>query len=259
LGYRFSANSGVISALCGAENNDSAAYQSIGGAVSSLKAYKQKNLRKASILNAGGFRPTGDPFASHFGLKPLALPDETWPMADGAPMMLVCQMNLTNAPAVPELLNGVTLITFFLEPEGPWKDDSGTNWIVRAYNSLDGLVALTPPSGAPSVHKGFEASWQPCDDYPSLDDPDREVPDGFDDSEVELESANRTKIGGWASNIQSEPWWEYRDHAAAPKYCFQVASEQKVGLQWGDGGTIYIGRGTAPGFENQWFLDWQCY
>ena len=224
--------------------------------MSSLNEYKKLNLRKASILNAGGSRPTGDPFASHMGLRPLALPGEAWPSFEGEPLMLVCQMNLTNAPSVPELLKDVKLITFYANPETEeWPEEGGTEWVVRTYNSLDGLAPMTPPA----VRKGFECSWRDCEDYPSIDDPDRVVPDDFDDSELEVESVHRTKIGGWASNIQSEPWWEYSEHAAAPKYCFQVASEEKAGLVWGDGGTLYLGRGTAPGCENQWFLDWQCY
>ena len=38
-----------------------------------------------------------------------------------------------------------------------------------------------------------------------------------------------------------------------------IDSEEKVGLFWGDGGTVYLARGTAPGCEDEWFLDWQCF
>jgi len=180
-------------------------------------------------------------------------------MDGGAPLMLVCQMNLTNAPSVPELLKDVKMITFFAAEESELAEEGGTDWVVRTYDSLEGLVPLVPPAGAPKVRKGFESKWVDCEDYPSLDDPGRVVPDGFDDSEIEVESANRTKIGGWPANIQGEQWWEYREHAADPKYCFQIASEEKVGLQRGDGGTLFVARGTAAGCENQWFLDWQSY
>ena len=69
---------------------------------------------------------------------------------------------------------------------------------------------------------------------------------------------HRTKIGGYASNTQSEPWWGYRDHPSKPRYCFQIDSEEKVGLHWGDGGTVFVARGTAAGCEEEWFVDWQC-
>jgi hypothetical protein len=32
-----------------------------------------------SLIRIGGFKPTGNPLTSHFGLTPLALPDEKWP------------------------------------------------------------------------------------------------------------------------------------------------------------------------------------
>jgi hypothetical protein len=69
----------------------------------------------------------------------------------------------------------------------------------------------------------------------------------------------RTKIGGRATKIQSEPWRDYKAHPAEPKYCVQINSEEKPGLIWGDGGAIYLARGTAAGSENRWFLDWQSY
>ena len=69
----------------------------------------------------------------------------------------------------------------------------------------------------------------------------------------------RKKIGGYPSNIQSEQWWQVKNHPADPRYCWQINSEEKAGLMWGDGGTIYLARGTAAGCEDQWFLDWQTY
>jgi uncharacterized protein YwqG len=109
------------------------------------------------------------------------------------------------------------------------------------------------------VERGFECRWEKCLDYAEFDDPDVVVPDGFDPSDVHLDNVRRTKIGGYASNIQSEPWWGYRHHPAEPSYCLQINSEGKVGLMWGDAGTIFLARGTAAGFEDDWFLDWQCY
>jgi hypothetical protein len=37
-----------------------------------LAAYLKLNSRQTSVLEVGGFRPTLDPTASHFGLTPLA-------------------------------------------------------------------------------------------------------------------------------------------------------------------------------------------
>jgi len=196
--------------------------------------------RPASLVQVGGFRPALDPFATHFGLKPLALSSENWPTAEGRLMLFVCQLNLTAAPAVPPLLAGVKLITFFVNADASFGDENGANWQLRAYPSIEGLAPLAAPVGTPAVKKGFECRWEQCND-------------------TSRNNAARTKIGGFPTEIQSEPWWDYRDHPAQPSYCFQINSEEKVGLIWGDGGRLAIARGTAAGCENQWFLDWQSF
>jgi hypothetical protein len=169
--------------------------------MSGLAEYKRLNTRKASILHVGGLRPTGDPFASNFGLRPLGLPGEEWP-EDGKPLLFVCHMNLTAAPAVPPLLQDLKLITFFARTAvSALKKDNGDGWYLRAYKSLDNLAPLTPHEKV-RVKRGFECRWEECDDYPNYDDSDRVVPDGFDDSEAGKEGARvdnvaRTKIGGY--------------------------------------------------------------
>jgi hypothetical protein len=194
--------------------------------------------RKLSVVQVGGFRPTLDPFATSFGLKPLGLAVESWPESGGKPMMFVCQLNLTNAPVVPERLADIQLITFFVEPDtAALNDENDGNWCLRAYRSLEGLTPMTAPPDAPRIRKGFECKWEESADA----------------------KAARTKIGGSGSYIQSEPWWQYRAHASAPAYCLQINSEEKAGIMWGDSGTLYIARGTAGGCENHWFLDIQFF
>jgi len=188
-------------------------------------------------VRVGGFRPTLDPLATHFGLKPVGSAGEVWPESAGKPMMFVCQLNLTTAPIVPERLGDIRLITFFVEAETAALDEeNGGNWCLRAYRSLEGLAPLAPRPDAPKIKKGFECSWE-------------ELPG----------NAERTKLGGRANYIQSEPWWDYRAHPAKPAYCLQINSEEKVGLGWGDTGTVYLARGTAAGCEDHWFLDIQFF
>jgi hypothetical protein len=194
--------------------------------------------RKTSVVQVGGFRPTLDPFATNFGMTALGMPGEAWPQSGGKPMMFVCQLNISNAPVIPSRLEDVQLITFFVVPETAALDEeNGGNWCLRAYKSLDGLGPIVAPGDAPRIKKGFECRWEESSDA----------------------KAARTKIGGSGSYIQSEPWWEYRAHASAPVYCLQINSEEKVGLAWGDAGTLYIARGTASGCEDQWFLDIQFF
>jgi hypothetical protein len=193
----------------------------------------------ASVLQVGGFRPTFDPAASNFGMSALGLPGEGWPMWDSKALLFVCQLNLTTAPAVPPLLADIKLITFFVKTEfGELSEESGRDWRLRAYKSLEGLARISAPAGAPKVRKGFECCWEQREGRPNV---------------------VRTKIGGRATIIQSEPWWGYKAHPAEPKYCVQINSEEKPGLIWGDGGAIYLARGTAGGSEDRWFLDWQSF
>jgi uncharacterized protein YwqG len=194
--------------------------------------------RKTSVVQVGGFRPTLDPFATNFGMKPLALVGETWPESSGKPMLFICQLNLASAPVIPDRLTDIKLITFFVETDtASLAEENGDNWCLRAYKSLDGLTPLAAPPEAPKIKKGFECRWE----------------------EITDAKAARTKIGGSGSYIQSEPWWDYRAHPSAPAYCLQINSEEKVGLAWGDAGTVYLARGTADGCQDQWFLDIQFF
>jgi len=222
--------------------------------------FKRLNTRQASILHVGGFRPTLEPTASNFGMAPLGLPEEEWPTWESKPLLFVCQMNLGAAPAVPSLLADIQLITFFIAAEfGVLSQENGRDWRLRTYKSLDGLVRIPAPGDAPRVKKGFECRWEECEDHPNHDDSELVVPAGSRRPRTELDNIARTKVGGYASTIQSEPWWGSRAHPSEPRFCLQINSEEKAGLIWGDAGAIYLARGTTPGTEDQWFLDWQCF
>jgi uncharacterized protein YwqG len=222
--------------------------------------FRHLNTRKASVLQVGGFRPMLDPTASNFGLAPLGLPGEEWPVWNSTPLLFVCQMNLTTAPAVPSLLAGIQLITFFINPElGILNRENGQDWAMRAYTSLEGLTRIAVPGNVPKLKKGFECRWEECEDHPNHDDSEIVKAAGARRPRTGFDNVARTKIGGYATTIQSEPWWGHDAHPADPRFCLQVNSEEKAGAIWGDGGAIYLARGTAPGCSDRWFLDWQCF
>ena len=227
--------------------------------VSDPAGFARLNTRRTSVLQVGGFRPTNNLSASNFGRKPLAGPEERWPAWNGKPLLFVCQLNLAGAPAVPPLLEDVKLITFFVAPQtGPRHQENGKDWCLRTYKSLFDLAPLAPPGDAGRLERGFECRWEERADYPTRDDPEIPFPDDLEPG-PDFENVRRTKVGGYPSRIQSELWWEHQDHPAKPQFCWQIDSEKKVGLAWGDGGMIYIARGTAPGCTDRWFLDWQTY
>ncbi len=99
------------------------------------------------------------------------------------------------------------------------------------------------------------------EDFPCRDDVpielDKDVEDNYGDL---FENTNGLKLGGWPTLIQSEVWWApLNRHPAAPEYVFQVDSTEKGNWSWGDGGVGYFGRGTAPGHEDEWACEWQCF
>jgi len=174
--------------------------------MSPAEEFKQLNTRQASILQVGGFRPTLDPTASNFGLAPLGLPGDEWPCWNSRPLLFVCQMNLTTAPAVPPILAGIHLITFFIDSEfGILNRENGANWILRKYASLGGLARIVAPADAPKLKKGFECRWEQCEDHPNYDDPEIVKPAGSHRPRTGFDNVAGTKIGGYASTIQSEP------------------------------------------------------
>jgi hypothetical protein len=245
--------------------------------MTSLEEFQRVNTRPASMITIGGFRPTGNPLASHFGLEPVARPGEGWPHVGDRPLFFICQLNLSEPPFVPDHLRDIALVTVFISRDsrrltGVNRDvivpagQSGDEWLVRTYDRLDGLLPLTIPAGA-SFYRGFEVRYSLVEDHPVFDDPEIKIPKGFDDTDIHLDNIPRSKVGGYASNIQSEPSWCHvcsRDgkvspHPSRPRFCFQIATEEKVRLYLGDNGMLYFARGTAPGHESRWFLDSQCY
>ena len=227
--------------------------------MAAAEEFKRLNTRKASVLQIGRFRPTQDPCATHFGKAPLASLDETWPDYGDDPMMAICQLNLGSAPAVPPLLSDVRILTFFIAPEAALGRENGEGWCLRTYGSTDGLRTLTMPPDAPKIAKGFECLWHEQDDHPHHDDPEVVRVPGARWPQQGFDNVMRSKVGGYVSTIQSEPWWDCGSHPAEPRYCLQIDSEEKLGLAWGDAGCLYLARGGAAGQRQRWFLDWQCY
>ena len=79
---------------------------------------KKQLARPASVLEIGG-RPGSDPEASVYGCATLALPGETWPTYDDEPMLPILQLNLREAPYVPDALGDVELLALFFDRAGP--------------------------------------------------------------------------------------------------------------------------------------------
>ena len=177
---------------------------------------------------------------------------------------------------MPEVLAGIALITFFVDTPNRFiaLDYPEDSWCIRAYASLDGLELLTPPVFRLAGRdvwlnsQGSECQWLEVTDHPKYDDSAIIIPEGFDNDSVHLKNQHRSKIGGYASSIQSEVIWS--SYVETPsgwtyplegkvQFALQIDSEAKVGLHWVDSGTVYIGRGISEDTRGRWFVTCQFY
>lgn len=216
--------------------------------------------RSASRIVIGGFPPPESLQASWFGRVLLARPGEEWPQHQGKPMLALCQLNLTEAPFVPQNLADIRLITVFISAgELPDDTENGDGWELRAYPTLEGLAPIETPPLENRI-KSFPIRWELIEkDYPCYEDVPFDLPDEmWDDYSDLFENCDASKIGGWPSLVQSEIYWTmYGKHPADPEYAFQITSERRLNWQWGDSGNGYFGRGKKK--KDVWALNWQCY
>jgi hypothetical protein len=221
-------------------------------------------MRPASVAQVGGFRPPEDPLASWAGCVRVALPDEDWPTAAGAPMLAVAQLNLSEAPYVPPVLSDVALLALFVGPRQlPVNEPNGTNWELRTYGAVDGLVELAQPvparasdakaaKGQATTFKALPIRWERVEDHPSRDDVPVELFTEYDADDAP-EPAGGLKIGGWPLCVQGEVQWGGHDGV---EFALQIDGENRFGFGVGYGGVFYIGRRRQAGHDS-WHADWQ--
>lgn len=229
------------------------------------------NAGSCCVLEVGGFRPTGDPAASHFGLSPLMQADEEWPLdAAGQPMQFIAQFNLLQAPWLPEALTGHALLQFFVGEKFIESSCAPETWAIQLRASTAGLAPREQPPFRDDawIGKGFEARWlPPQNDHPCYDDSSMRLPKGMEKFPNDAHGlcSGRTKLGGYAKSLQHEiaflrpvkddngDWLPSPDE---PFYVMQIHSEGKAGLNWVDGGIVYLG--CHPG-TGKWSVHCQFY
>ncbi len=185
-------------------------------------------------------------------------------------MASLAQINLTEARFVPPELAGFALVSFWIADDNGFLDrpndrPNGDGWAVRAYRSLDELHAVDG-----RVIDGIrprQLDWEVVEDYPDWDDlvatVDFDSLQGLlgsrDAHEVIGSATSGTKLGGWPRLVQGEIFWApYNQHPASPVYCFQIDSEERVGLNLWDSGVVHVGVGTVDG-ERVWVGECQAF
>lgn len=227
-----------------------------------IDEFRKAIRRRAIGFEIGGFRPPQNPMSSWFGRVGFSLPGEAWPSTDGQPMHALCQINLTELPFRPPRLDDLEMIAVFIGPDDlPFDAPNGINWCLRGYRSLEQLVRLPVEQTRTHIKPFPMRAYVIEEDYPRHEDMPCEVPVQIKDEYHKLcKNVFAFKLGGWPSLVQSEiSWGAWNQHPFAPEYVFQIDSTEKGNWYWGDTGLGYFGRGTAPGHENEWALEWQCY
>jgi hypothetical protein len=231
-----------------------------------LKCLKQSR-RRASYGTLGGSRPDKDNrLASWWGGNFSGLPGEDLPVnsATGNTMQPVCQINVADLPNRPEALDGIALLTFWMDLKTPdwWEGGNGSFFCVRTYPSLDGLVALGPGyRDKEAALPTFPVKWLPGmvrGEAPSWEDFAGKIPrkvaespdaDWFFDNHTGGQPPEcAVKAGGWPQWIQGSQW--PRD----ARFALQINSTGKGRMMLGDSGSIYLFR-----TRDDWLVRGDCY
>ena len=195
--------------------------------------------RRAVKLIAGGFRPTHTDAESWFGNVFLFREDEGIPTdADGGALVPLLQLYLPGVPYVPEALSGIALLTIFI-PEDPlsMREAEGSNWHVREYASLDGLIRKEV--ARKSSIRPFPIRFEPVE----RDCPQGLPEEGFDDLDADrYPSVYAHKLGGWPTFCQ-----EPVDFGEGVDFVLQIASDGKLGFTVAGSGQLLFAKERTMG------------
>jgi hypothetical protein len=182
------------------------------------------------------------------------------------PMWPLCQFNLTQSPFVPDVLRDLSFITIYLAPQHSHmptriidtsNPDPKATWALRSFGQLDGLTIPKAPAHGSTLSPRMGEWGDVAADYPNHDmSGDVIDPQQYDQSAHDWwQTVNKTKLGGWPSTVQSEPWWNYQHTDDTWDFVFQIENEPKAGWHgWGDG-AAYIARSRER--PNLWAIDVQ--
>lgn len=207
-----------------------------------------------------------DPFATMFGMVRLELKGEVWPHHNGTPMWPLCQINLTQAPMVPDAVRDLSLISIFMVPDAEpephqvinmQKPDPSATWALRSYPALDGLTIPNAPQHNSSLTPRL-GEWEAVRaDYANHDLAGR-----FLDTQANDICAHdwflpvaQTKLGGWPHMPQAEPWWERGAGKDTWDFVIQVEAESKPGWSGRGDGVVCIARSRKR--PHLWAIDVQ--
>lgn len=199
--------------------------------------------------------PENSQMISHFGGDPYFKKGETWPTSkSGRNLHFIFQV--FNTPDI-ELPNTIQLVQFYYDWEAfPW-DTTDDGWMVKIYKEIDTHVFIEKPENKNfKKSKYCEIDLQPIKSLPNWEGIDKhdynasklscilneDQPwDAYQQIVLKLtgEQEYQSQLGGYPKWVQGEG--TPTDSKGTPmKFLFQIDSEDKAELMWGDVGLIYV-------------------
>jgi hypothetical protein len=195
-------------------------------------------LRKASIASVERRKPYNGILSSQFGGPGVGKADEALPAFNGKDMFCLLQVNLRELPYVPNELHNIALIVIFFNRDFiPVGRSHGDGWLIREYQTFQGLQLL-PISNEISIVQNFPVRWSMVsDDTADIQTAwalsKKSISDDNNMNEM-IEKGNYwfTKFGGFPCEINSK--------VNVENFVFQIRSEQKPKWMCDKNGILYF-------------------
>ena len=199
----------------------------------------------------------GSHLRSHFGGRPYFEMGETWPTTKtGQPLDFIMQVVASEGAGLPA---GVALLQLFYSWEAfPW-DTEAEGWLVKTYSTItpeqaqiiERPTSLDKPMFCDIIFTPIQSlpDWGGLNELPAGADAtilakmlNTEDPwDAYDEAVTHLlgESDYQSIIGGYPR------WLQGADNPVGAEgqnlpLLFQLDSEDKAGIMWGDSGLVYV-------------------
>ena len=235
--------------------------------IADLKKYKDEILKTSkpcTIFQIGGFRPKKAITQSYFGKVLVCKDGEDWPQSNGKPMIPLCQLNLEDAPYIPQSIKHIAFITIFIDdkdmPIGNLPN--GDKWCLRAYEKNDKLIPIIQANYTSQIKpKALRPIPKVFQDFP----PDPYSPLEIDYS-IEHEYLDEypnyegIKLGGFPAAIQrSKIFMNSAETHHYSEFVLHIDTIEKANWMWGDLGVGYFGISKDQNGNDIWSHKWECY
>ena len=223
-----------------------------------IKGLQRKIAREITYFQTGGVRSRGAIDECWIGRVLACAAEEELPTdQNGAPMLPLAQFYLPALPYVPQVLDGVKLLTVFISQDliGKFDENMDGLWAIREYSDVSELVIkelsnprsqirpfLLQPKFAADDVAGWDGGGLETDVVHEILELKRSVGLYYSDVTAGLEYHNCTKLGGYPSFCQSGVSFG-EDY----QFVFQVSSDEKAGLNVIDGGSLMFAKNPQSG------------